>query len=66
MGTLIIGATITVSADIPVYQISYECHSSLTNFVIQSLTAQFSPVEVELDQTVGFSLPLDKFQFNHI
>lgn len=66
MGTLIIGATITVSADVPVYQISYECHSSLTNFVIQSLTAQFSPFEVELDQTVGFSLPLNKFQFDHI
>ena len=66
MGIIIIGALVTVNTNEQVNQITYECHSSLTNFVIHSLTAQFSPISLDLDKTLGFSLPIDKLQFDNI
>jgi hypothetical protein len=66
MGIINISADITVNTSAPVNQITYECHTNLTNFVIQSLTGQFNAINLALDKTFNFSIPLKEFQFNQI
>lgn len=66
MGTIYISADITVNTSTPINQISYECHNNLTNCVPHSITGQLRAKELSINNTFGFKMPLNNFQFNNI
>jgi len=66
MGIIYISADITVSTSAQISQITYECHNTMTSCTIHSITGQLRAMEMPINNTFGFSMPLDNFQFNNI
>lgn len=67
-GNIAIMANIHVISNDPVGQIlNYTCHLALNNIAIKSLTGKFKAVDIgTINESVGFTLPLDKIHFDNI
>lgn len=66
MGTIYISADVTVNTTTAINQIIYECHDNLVDCSIHSITGQVKAKEMPINNTFGFKMPLNNFQFNNI